>query len=375
MDKCCNIKETLMRIIHCADLHLESSLKSILTGDKSKERRDELLHNFDRLVDYANDNSVDIILVAGDIFDNGKRRKTAIRHIIDLVKENPDIDFVFLKGNHDTGGVFDDEYEIPDNVKLFDQKNWKKYEFGDVVIKGVELTKDNYKNVALSLVLDPGKCNIVTLHAGLANHEGNKEAYEVNLNDLKNKNIDYLALGHIHKYEREELDDKGIYVYPGCLEGRGFDEVGPKGFVLLDIGEDGKVVDTFVPFAKREIHREEVMITPEDTMPDIIGKVESAVSGISDKDLVEIILVGKTNMDELVDIDTYRIKKTFEDSFYLFKIKDNTTVDVDYASFANDKSLKGEFIRLLEKEDLEDEDKSIIVELGIKALKGEHLDI
>lgn len=364
-----------MRIIHCADLHLESPLKNILSPEKAKERRDELLYNFDRLVEYANENSVDIILVAGDIFDRGTKRKTAVRHIIELVNENPDIDFVFLKGNHDTGGVFDDEYDIPSNAKLFNQNNWKGYDFGDVVIKGVELSKNNYKDVALSLVLDPGKCNIVTLHSGAANYEGEKEIYEVNFNDLKNKNIDYLALGHIHKYERQQLDDRGIYVYPGCLEGRGFDETGKKGFVLLDIGADNKIVDKFIPFATRQIHRVEVNVSPEDSMVAIIDNIHDAVDDIPSKDLVEIVLVGKTNMNELVDIDIRRIKREFDEKFYFFKVKDNTTVEIDYASFANDKSLKGEFVRLLEKQDISDEDKSLIVELGIKALKGENLDI
>ena len=46
-----------MRIIHCADLHLESPMKNVLSSDKAKERRDELLYNFDRLVDYANENN------------------------------------------------------------------------------------------------------------------------------------------------------------------------------------------------------------------------------------------------------------------------------------------------------------------------------
>ena len=50
-------------------------------------------------------------------------------------------------------------------------------------------------------------------------------------------------------------------------------------------------------------------------------------------------------------------------------------MQIDYESFVNDKSLKGEFVRLLESQDLSDEDKSVIVELGIKALKGENLDI
>ena len=364
-----------MRIIHCADLHLESPLNNIMTADKIKERRDELLYNFDRLVEYAKRSVVDVILVAGDIFDKGTKRKTALRHIMEVIEDNLQIDFIFLKGNHDTGGLFEDEEDVPDNVKTFNNKSWTTYEYGDVVIKGVELSKENYKDVALSLVLDPGKCNIVTLHTGPANHKGEKEIYEINFNDLKNKNIDYLALGHIHSYERVQLDDRGIYVYPGCLEGRGFDEVGQKGFVLLDIDDDKHIVDTFVPFAHRIIHKEEVRVEPDDTMNDIIDKIHTVADNIAGKDMLEIVLVGKTDMNELVDIDIRRIRREFEGHFYFFRVKDSTTMQIDYESFANDKSLKGEFVRLLESQDLSDEDKSVIVELGIKALKGENLDI
>ena len=363
-----------MRIIHCADLHLESPMKNIIKSDKAKERRDELLYNFDRLVDYANDKKVDIILVAGDIFDNGKKRKSAVKHIREVITDNPHIDFLLLKGNHDTGGLFGAEDGVLDNVKLFD-KSWTSYEYGNVVIKGVELTQDNYKDVALSLVLDPGKCNIVTLHTGPANHNGEKEIYEINFNDLKNKNIDYLALGHIHKYDRQQLDDRGVYVYPGCLEGRGFDEVGEKGFVLLDIDDDNNITDTFIPFAGRLIYREEVSVEATDSMSDIIAKIHDVADSIADPNLLEIVLVGKTDMNELVDIDIRRIKREFDDRFYYFRVKDSTTMQIDYDSFAYDKSLKGEFVRLLSKQNMSDEDKSIIVELGIKALKGENLDI
>ena len=364
-----------MRVIHCADLHLESPLKNIIIADKIKERRDELLYNFDRLVEYADNNDVDIILVAGDIFDKGTKRKTALSHITEVIADNPDVDFIFLKGNHDTGGLFEDEEDTPENVKLFDNKSWKAYEYGDIVITGVELSKNNYKDVALSLVLDPSKCNIVTLHTGPANHKGEKEIYEINFNDLKNKNIDYLALGHIHKYERSQLDDRGIYVYPGCLEGRGFDETGEKGFVLLDIDDEKNITDTFIPFAHRLIHREEVEVQPNDTMSDIIAKIHKISDNIDGKDMLEIVLVGKTDMNELVDIDLRRIRREFEGHFYFFKVKDSTTMQIDYESFANDKSLKGEFVRLLESQDISEEDKSVIVELGIKALKGENLDI
>ena len=64
------------------------------------------------------------------------------------------------------------------------------------------------------------------------------------VSDYHYKNIDYLALGHIHKYKQAELDQRGVYCYSGCLEGRGFDECGEKGFVLLDIDEESLKLKT-----------------------------------------------------------------------------------------------------------------------------------
>jgi fucose 4-O-acetylase-like acetyltransferase len=61
-------------------------------------------------------------------------------------------------------------------------------------------------------------------------------AGSVSLSALRGRGIDYLALGHIHAYKKAPLDSRGIYCYPGCLEGRGFDECGRKGFVLLVVG-------------------------------------------------------------------------------------------------------------------------------------------
>ena len=68
---------------------------------------------------------------------------------------------------------------------------------------------------------------------------------KIKLASLKNHNIDYLALGHYHTYTVGQIDERGTYVYSGCLEGRGFDECGEKGFVVLDVEE--KVNHTFIP--------------------------------------------------------------------------------------------------------------------------------
>ena len=92
--------------------------------------------------------------------------------------------------------------------------------------------------------------NIVMLHGQDSVRPG-EELIALPL--LRNKSIRYLALGHIHSYKCEKLDLDGRYCYCGCLEGRGFDECGEKGFVLLDINGD-RLSSEFIPFAYRKMH-------------------------------------------------------------------------------------------------------------------------
>ena len=93
------------------------------------------------------------------------------------------------------------------------------------------------------------QCNIVVLHGQESEYSARDKAEIIHLTALKNKGIDYLALGHTHSYKKERLDARGVYCYPGCLEGRGFDECGEHGFVMLDIDElTGTIDSTFIPF-------------------------------------------------------------------------------------------------------------------------------
>ena len=61
-----------MRLIHCADLHLDARMTANLTAEKARERRRELLLTFVRLVTYASEHQVEAILISGDLFDTRK---------------------------------------------------------------------------------------------------------------------------------------------------------------------------------------------------------------------------------------------------------------------------------------------------------------
>ena len=60
-----------MKLIHCADLHLDSRMESGLPPEKARERRMELLHTFTKMVDMAAEDGVEAILLCGDLFDAG----------------------------------------------------------------------------------------------------------------------------------------------------------------------------------------------------------------------------------------------------------------------------------------------------------------
>lgn len=363
-----------MKIIHCADLHIDSKMESNFTREQAKERKQEILKTYENMVEYAADNNVEVIILAGDVFDKSDVGKRAKNRVLEKIISNPSIDFLYLRGNHDNVDILAGIDEKPENLKLFNREEWKKYEYGNIVIAGIEIDKDNNDTIYNRLILDKSKINIVTLH-GQESKYNNDKTEIINLSELKNHYIDYLALGHVHQYKRARLDDRGVWCYSGCLEGRGFDECGTKGFVLLEILE-GQVRDTFIPFATREFHHVNVDVSGINgifSTNEIIEKIRESSRNIPKKDMVKFVLDGKIDVD--TDIDFTRIKREFENDFYFMKIYNHTIPDIDYNSFANDKSLKGEFVRLMKEEEMEEDMKNKIIEIGLKALRGEEIEL
>ncbi|MBE5867172.1 MAG: DNA repair exonuclease [Lachnospiraceae bacterium] len=369
-----------MKLIHCADVHLDSKLLANLDERKAKLRREEILNTFLRMVDYAAENDVEAILIAGDLFDTA-RVQAGVRHGVEnTILKHPDIDFYLLKGNHSAAGFLDGLAELPGNLYLFDTE-WTSFVLnpesgGNIVLTGAELTGESAGLLYSSLVLDYDKFNIVMLHGQQQNYLGKNKAETIALGELKNKGIDYLALGHVHEYHMEELDKRGRWCYPGCLEGRGFDECGEHGFVLLDIEEESlKCEYTRVPFATRMLHTVPVDVSGCSNSSDMVDVVTDvlAEAQISHKDMVKVVLTGRLDVTVEKNID-FMIKK-LEDSYFFLKIYDETGLVVDFDSFLLDESLKGEFVRQVKADETMDEEtKAAVIRYGLQALAGEVIE-
>lgn len=347
-----------MKIIHTADIHIGSKMDSNFSLEIAKQRKVEIKDSFLKMIQYAEKNNIRIIMLCGDVFDLDEPNKKDLEFFYNVILDHPSIDFLYLKGNHDNATNYFQELS---NLKTF-LPVWTYYKYENVVISGIELNDDNINSFSQTLILQENSINIVMLHGQIANANNN-----INLTKLRNKNIDYLALGHIHSYKEGPIDDRGNYCYCGILEPRGFDEIGQKGFVELEISNK-KVFNTFIPFSKRIIKEIEVDITGLKDTYSILKKItEDIVFDINN--IYRIVLVGNINaqIDDLSD----DLKVYLKDICYFIDIKDNTKKVIDISKYEHDLSLKGEFVRLVyNNSNYNEKQKVEIISLGLKMLEG-----
>ncbi len=361
----------MMKLIHCADLHLDSVMNTHLPKEKARERRSELLHNFTRLADWAAEHAVRGILIAGDLFDKNAVSAAAAGIAAGAMEAHPEIAFYYLRGNHDADGFLSRLPELPQNLRLFGE-TWTSYEAAPgsrVLITGAE----NGQALSDTLRLPEGSINLVLMH-GQASEYGGKDPDAIDLRSLRGRNIDYLALGHVHEHREGRLDARGIWAYPGCLEGRGFDECGEHGFLLLDIDEAaGSVRTEFVPFAGRAVVLVRADVSGCRKAAEFAAALDRSLREAAPGPgaLVRAEPCGEVPADAEKDLSI--LEKQHGQEFYVFQVKDCTGLQVDYAAYAFDESLKGEFVRRVQKEDLSEEDRAAVVRAGLRALSGEAL--
>ena len=309
--------------------------------------------------------SADAVIIAGDLFDSERITKKALDTALDVIERAENITFLYLTGNHEGDALFNSTRPMPKNLVTFG-KEWTYFTIGSVTIAGRSEIREGMFD---SLALPEETKNIVVLHGELRDRTAAPET--IGIKDAVGRGIDYMALGHYHSYSRTEIDERGYAVYSGTPEGRGFDEVGDKGYVIIDT-DARRVESGFRKFAKRRLHIVKVDITGILRTSDIDDRVRAAVRDIPASDMVRIELVGGYSPELWKDTD--KLCHDFSGSFYYFEVKDLSKIAINPEDYKYDKSLKGEFIRTVGLDDsLDDATKARVIACGINALMGEEL--
>ena len=345
-----------MKFIHCADLHIDSKLESRLSSANARIRREELLAAFDRLAATAESQGVRAVIIAGDLFDSERASARSRKFVLDVISKHTGIDFLLLTGNHDDG--VGEALNTPENLKMFSD-TLTAFDYENVRIAGVT----QYSDGAFDGAFAPEMINIAVLHG--------ENRTDFSFDSMKDRFIDYLALGHYHSYSAAPLDSRGIYCYSGCLEGRGFDECGDKGYVLIET-DGNSLTHTFVPFAARRVEEIDIDMSEGYTLADQSRILEKGLEGVSRENMVKVNIVGKYEIEREKFYE--HICATYKDEFFCFRISDRSVLYIDPASYVNDISLKGEFIRLAMREIEDEAERSRVISCGLRALAEEDIE-
>lgn len=235
-----------MRFIHTADIHLDSPLAGLRA--KAGARGDELAGAtrtaFTRLVDHAVEQRVDLMLIAGDLYDGDWRDFTTGLFFVDAMARlgRAGIRVGLIKGNHDADNLMTKSLRLPDNVHLFSSRKAETWVLEDL---GVAVHGRSFPSRAVTEnyatqypAPKAGLLNIGMLHTAADGQYGHAPYAPCTVADMAARGYDYWALGHIHK--RMVLSEDPWIVFPGNLQGRHPNETGAKGFSLVT-AEAGRI--------------------------------------------------------------------------------------------------------------------------------------
>ena len=407
----------MVKLIHTADLHLDSAFRSRFTKEEAENRRQKQLMAWKELLSFAVEKKVQGILIAGDLFDSPVVSHGTMDFFLSTISEHPEISFFYLRGNHDTENTFRYQENLPKNLFLFSDKG-KKYRLNDrLLLAGVEYgTKDIFfgenegatqgagqaaeqgvgqENAhgaeALSkseteseeeskfLKLKEEDCNILLLHGALYQGTPKGEAVQgeegIFLKNLEKLPLSYIALGHIHKGGEGKLNNGALWAYPGCLQGRGFDEEGERGFLYLKVEEEKKEIrKEFIPIKQGEFRILEIELLEDEGTLACLKKIEVEMekAGIAKEDSLRIILKGKKGLEQERNLRYLQLQ--LQDSVFFLEIRDECELSWNREEAMKEKSLKGEFLRVLAAADnLSKEEQEEIIALGMGLLQGGEL--
>lgn len=367
-----------IKLLHTADIHIgaaESFLK-----ENSDSRRFETLLTFEKIIDLGIENKVDVIAIAGDLFDSNNIEERFITAVFEKIANASPIRVIFAAGNHDPLSA-DSPFlnrSLPENLYVLGTSD-ECITFEDLSLKVYGRSfEHNYLQgeEKFTLKTDDGFINLLVQHGELKS-DLSSDYNAITPRFVKNSGMDYIALGHVHKRTEIGKIENTAFAYCGCPEGQGFDELDQKGVYIGEIGKNHCDLK-FTAVSKRLHAEEKVDISGDLTANEICDKItETLKTNYGDTwhdNLYKIELVGEIAEDTEISLE--EITARLKPQVYFIKIKDRTEYKLDYEALAKEPTLKGIFIRkMLEKEAAaSDIEKPLIrdaLTLGLKAFTKE----
>lgn len=357
----------MIRILHLADLHLGWRPKGLAGREADRQaERDALLT---RAVDWAlrPGNEIDLVIIAGDLFDTHRPPEGlaygVLRDLGRLVQAG--LHVVTVPGNHDEITYHDSVYRVhaaawpgrlvqnanPERVETREIRGVPCHFYGLAYVGGI--TRTDPPIDAFPRGGEPG-LHIAAFHGSLDWAVGDR-SLPLRSEALAQAGYDYVALGHIHRHEQHRLA-RGLAVYAGAIEGKGFYDPGVRHFTVVGLGGGPPAVEA-VPAEARPILSTDFDITDlaaksgDEAAASPLDELAASLRELANPAAIQRIrLTGIGGAGFPPDVQD-RLWERLNQHFYHVEIEDATEpVPPDAAArWAGEPTVRGLFVRRMQR--------------------------
>ena len=350
-----------MKFLHIADIHLGmENYGRIDPSTGLHTRLKDFIKCFSFAIDIALEEKVDLVIFTGDAYKNSNPNPTHQREFARQIYRLSEakIPVVMINGNHDNPLSFGKatSLDIFDTLNVSGVKVVTEPELfnietkaGPVQIFGLpwptknlflakeeykdftdeEVTKEIQKRASKKIkkyarMMRPGTPAIFAAHlaAAEATYSGSERSAIIGRDPvfftqvLAQKEFDYVALGHIHKFQDLNLNNHPPVVYPGSIERINFgEEKDNKGVCLVNI-EGSKTSYEFISLPARKFITIDAVISKEqDPTNALIEEIEKYDLSES---VVRVFYTMPAGREDLLDFK--RINSALERAFLVTTI-------------------------------------------------------
>ncbi len=365
-----------MKAILFSDLHLDTLFAIAGAPAKARRRRQAIRDTLTRIIDLAIEESADIVLCGGDLYENDRVTPDTAAFVRDQFQRLAPIPIFIAPGNHDWYGPRNAYAAEPwsPNVHIFNEPQLTPYplEDGLTLWGAAHCAPAGTESFLNAFHVDRGGVHLALFHGSernalLEQGEGKLPHAPFEAGDIERSGIHHAFLGHYHRRKYHQW-----FTYPGNPNPIGFGEDSDRGAAVIEISVNGNVDRRCVRVAAGEAHDVETELKEVSSLQDVRAQVARAIGGLAGS--VRLKLTGDippevdlrpndlTDLGSSLDtfvVDTGMIRKS-----------------LSLADIASDPTVKGLFVRLVQSSDLAEDEQQRVLLTGLRALdKRDDLEV
>lgn len=333
----------ILKILHAADLHLDSPFEALPAG-KAAIRRAEQRRLLGALAELAAAEDVDLVLLSGDLLDSNSSYFETGEELVACLRRMA-VPVFIAPGNHDpyTPGSPWARLRMPGNVHVFTENAVRSVVLPELNTRVYGAAFTGRSSPALltdfHAAEEPGVWKLLCLHGEVGNPLSPYDP--ITEEELAGSGLSYAALGHVHKASGLRKAGDSWYAWPGCPEGRGFDECGEKTVSLVTLDDAGGCELQTASIAARRYAILPVDVTGADPLLAVITQLPDDTV----KDVYRIVLTGETESAP----DVKKLCANLSEMFFELQLRDETRLRRSVWERAGEDSLRGIFLKKLRR--------------------------